>query len=62
MTRNYLDAGAMMCRTAEEIEVLRAISQVSARMARNLFVLATHRQTKKGVSKHDKCRSYGTNY
>ena len=27
MNRNYLDAGAMMCRTAEEIEVLRAISQ-----------------------------------
>lgn len=62
MNRNYLDAGTVVCRTAEEIEVLRAISQVSARMARNLFVLATHRQMKKGVSKHDKCSSHGTGY
>lgn len=62
MKQSYLDAGTAMCRTAEEIEVLRAISQVSARMARNLFVLATHRQTKKGVSKYDKCRNHGTAY
>lgn len=62
MKQNYLNTGAMARRTAEEIAVLNAISQVSARMAKNLFILAADRQKRKGVSNYGKRRYHAANY
>jgi hypothetical protein len=62
MKQNYLNTGAMARRTAEEIVVLDAISQVSARMAKNLFILAADGQKRKGVSNYGKCRCHAATY
>lgn len=48
MYRNYTDSGGTAVNTAnEEIKLLNAISRVSARLARNLTILATC-QSEKG--------------
>ncbi len=48
MYRNYADSGGTRMNTAsEEIRLLNAISRVSARLARNLTILATC-QSEKG--------------
>ena len=44
---------------AEMIEVLAAISQVSARMARNLRIITTARQAKEGGRFHEQNERYG---
>lgn len=43
----------------ETIEVLTAISQVSARMARNLKILAATRQSEEGGGIHEQNERYG---
>ena len=41
---------------AEIIATLTAISQVSARMARNLRIIAAHRQSEEGEKIYDKSK------
>jgi hypothetical protein len=49
MYRNYADSGGASVNTAnEEIRLLNAISRVSARLARNLTILAADRQSEEG--------------
>jgi hypothetical protein len=43
----------------EMIEVLTAISQVSAQMARNLKILTTARQSEEGGRTHEQNERYG---
>jgi hypothetical protein len=45
MYRTYADAGGNI---NEEIKLLNSISNVSARLARNLLILAEQRQSEKG--------------
>ena len=54
MNTNYPDTDIAVCNVAEEIQVLSAISQVSARMARNLLLFAVHHSTMEGETIHDK--------
>lgn len=46
----------------EVITVLNAISAVSARMARNMTILAKQRQSKEGEIHHEQNERYGYNY
>lgn len=49
MYRSYADSGGVSAGKAyEEIRLLNAISRVSARLARNLSVLAADRQSVEG--------------
>ena len=49
MNRSYADSGGASVNTAsEEIKLLNAISRVSARLARNLTILAANSQSEKG--------------
>lgn len=54
MNTNYPDTDIAVCNVAEEIQVLNAISQVSARMARNLLLFAVNHSTMEGETIHDK--------
>lgn len=54
MNTNYPDTDISVCNVAEEIQVLNAISQVSARMARNLLFFAMNHLTMEGETTHDK--------
>ncbi len=54
MNTNYPDTDVAMCNMAEEIQVLNAISQVSARMARNLLFFAVNHSMTKGETTYDK--------
>jgi hypothetical protein len=45
MQTNYTDTGGNV---REEIQLLNSISRVSARLARNLSILAAQRQSEKG--------------
>ncbi|MFR2774419.1 MAG: hypothetical protein ACLTBR_01145 [Anaerostipes sp.] len=59
MREPYFDSGGT---DAEVIAVLNAISQVSARMARNMTILAKQRQSKKGEIHHEQNERYGYDY
>ena len=59
MREHYFDSGGT---DAEVIAVLKAISQVSARMARNMTILAKQRQSKKGEIHHEQNERYGYDY
>lgn len=50
MTQSLFDSGGT---DKEEIELLTAISQVSARLARNMAILANQRQSMKGANSHE---------
>lgn len=50
MKQSYFDSGG---NDRELIAVLTAISQVSARMARNMTILANTRQSEKGESRYE---------
>ena len=56
MREHYFDSGGT---DAEVIAVLKAISQVSARMARNMTILAKQRQSKEGEIHHEQNERYG---
>jgi hypothetical protein len=56
MRELYFDSGGA---DAEVIAVLNAISQVSARMARNMTILAKQRQSMKGEFHHEQNERYG---
>ena len=58
MREHYFDSGGT---DAEVIAVLKAISQVSARMARNMTILAKLRQSKEGEILHELTERYGYN-
>lgn len=47
---------------AEVIEVLNAISHVSARLARKLTVLAAQSQSEEGGKHHEQNERYGTDH
>ena len=49
MKKSYFDSGG---NATELIAILNAISHVSARMARNMTILAQQRQSEKGVVYH----------
>lgn len=53
MNTNYPDTDVILCNMAEEIQVLNAISQVSARMARNLLLFAVNHSMTQGETIHD---------
>ena len=59
MREHYFDSGGT---DAEVIAVLKAISQVSARMARNMTILAKQRETKEGEIHHEQNERYGYDY
>ena len=62
MREHYFDSGGT---DAEVIAVLKAISQVSARMARNMTILAKQRQSKEGEIHHEQNEQnerYGYDY
>ena len=59
MREHYFDSGGT---DAEVIAVLKAISQVSARMARNMTILAKQRQSKEGEIQHEQSERYGYDY
>lgn len=59
MVRTYSDSG---CTDLEIIEVLTAISEVSARTARNMSILANLRQTEKGAFSNEQNARYGVNH
>ena len=54
MDRNDLDIDVAMRNMAEEIQILHAISQVSARMARTLFLFAMNHFPLEGETISDK--------
>lgn len=56
MREHYFDSGGT---DAEVIAVLKTISQVLARMARNMTILAKQRQSKEGEIDNER---YGYNY
>lgn len=47
---------------AEVIEILVTISQVSARMARNMSILAAQRQTEEGGKHYEQNERYGRDH
>jgi len=56
MNKHYCDSGGYDIETAE---ILYAISRVSARMARNISLLAAQRQSKEGGKRHEqKCPTW----
>lgn len=59
MREHYFDSGGT---DAEMIAILNAISQVSARMARNMTILAHQRQSKEGEIQHEQNERYGYDY
>ena len=59
MKQHYFDSGGNDC---EVIAVLTAISQVSARMARNMTILAQQRQSEKGERRYEQNERCGYNH
>ena len=55
MKQSYFDSGG---NDRELIAVLTAISQVSARMARNMTILALKRQSEKGERRYEQNGRY----
>ena len=56
MHKSYFDSGG---KNHELIAVLTAMSQVSARMARNLELLSRQRNLTKGNTEYDKNKRFG---
>ena len=56
MKKSYFDSGG---NDTELIAVLNAISHVSARMARNMTILAQQRQSEKGERRYEQNERYG---
>ena len=56
MKKSYFDSGG---NATELIAVLNAISHVSARMARNMTILAQQRQSEKGERRYEQNERYG---
>ena len=56
MKQSYYNTGGA---EAEEIAVLTAISRVSARLARNLSILAAQRQSEEGGKIYEQNERYG---
>ena len=56
MKKSYFDSGG---NDTELIAVLNAISHVSARMARNMTILAQQRQSEKGERHYEQNERYG---
>ena len=56
MKQSYFDSGG---NDRELIAILTAISQVSARMVRNITILANTRQSEKGESRYEQNERYG---
>lgn len=59
MKQSYFDSGG---NDRELIAVLTAISQVSARMARNMTILANTRQSEKGERRYEQNERYGNDH
>lgn len=59
MTQSLFDSGGT---DKEAIELLTAISQVSARLARNMAILADQRQSMKGENSHEQNERNGYDY
>lgn len=59
MREHYFDSGGT---DAEVIAVLKSNSQVSARMARNMAILAKQKQSKEGEFHHEQNERYGYDY
>ena len=55
MKKSYFDSGG---NDTELIAVLNAISHVSARMARNMTILAQQRQSEKGERRYEQNERY----
>ena len=55
MKKSYFDSGG---NDTELIAVLNAISHVSARMARNMTILAQQRQSEKGDRRYEQNERY----
>lgn len=55
----HFDSGGI---NTEVIDTLNAISYVSARMARNMSLLANLRQSKEGNNKNEQNKRYGYDY
>jgi hypothetical protein len=59
MYRSYTDTGGNV---NEEIKLLNSISHVSARLARNLFILAAQSKSEEGGKTNVKNGRYGTDH
>lgn len=59
MKKSYFDSGG---KDKDVVAILNAISEVSARMARNMTILANQRQSEKGEIRYEQNERYGNDH